>query len=342
LRDKQIDLLRFVGLSFLILGHVEPPGWIFQLRNFNVPLLVMASAMIVAKVTLKDTYLNYIWKRIKRLAFPAWIFLTFYFLFLWLTGIAPKNLTAQHIWDNYTFSNAGGFMWIIRIFLLVALVAPLIYQINQKVRSNTSYLRLLGLAYIVYEGLIYLLDLCPEGLWTDFTVSFIGYTLGYGLVFALGLRLARLTAKEMWTIGGLSFCIFGVLMTAYYLTEGRLVQTQEHKYPPSAYYLSYALAASFATWGCAKYVCDFLSKYSWLERGVMFIAQNTLWIYLWHTIFIYITYRMPGYNFLTKYLVVYSLSALAAFVQINAIHKWILPRISSESARKNIKLIFTG
>jgi hypothetical protein len=341
-RNKQIDLLRFIGLSFLILGHVEPSGWLFQLRNFNVPLVIMASAMALTQVSLKENYWHYVWKRINRLVFPVWIFLTFYFLFLWITGLDPKKLTAQNIWDNYTLSNAGGFMWIIRIFLLVALSAPFTYQLSQKIQSNKTYLGILLLAYILYEGLLYLLNLCPDDLWKDYIVSFVGYALGYGLVFALGLRLSKLTTKELWLVGEILLFVFAALCAILYVHEGHLVSTQAYKYPPSAYYLSYAIVASLVTWWCSKCLCEYLSKFPRAEGVVMFSAQNSLWIYLWHTIFLLITYRMHHQIFLAKYFVVYSLAILTVFVQVTIIHKWILPSMNDEKARKEIRTLLTG
>jgi hypothetical protein len=342
LRDKQIDLLRFIGLSFLILGHVEPPGWLFQLRNFNVPLVVMASAMALTQAHLKENYLSYVWKRIKRLAFPVWLFLTLYFLFISITGLVANQLTGQNIWDNYTLSNAGGFMWIIRIFLLVALTAPFTYQISQKIQSNKLYLILLLLVYVCYEGLLYLVNSYPDNAWKTFIEEFVCYGVAYGVIYALGLRLAKLTVKELWLVGGLSFCVFAALCGILYYYEGHLVSTQGYKYPPSAYYVSYAIATSIVIYKCAKFICGALSRLPWVEGVVMFIAQNSLWIYLWHTLFLLITYRMNHQGFLAKYFVVYAISALAVFLQVTIIRKWILPRISNEAARKNVKAILTG
>jgi fucose 4-O-acetylase-like acetyltransferase len=341
-RDKQIDLLRFIGLSFLILGHVEPPGWLFQLRNFNVPLVVMASAMAMTHAHLTGEYFDYVWKRLRRLAFPAWLFLTLYFPFLWLTGLAPKLLTPLNIWNNYSFSNDGGFMWIIRIFLLVALTAPFVYKLDQKVRSNKLYLGSLLLAYVLYEGLLYFLNACPSSIWVDYTIGFIGYAIGYGLVYALGLRLARLTSGEVWLVGGFSLFVFIVLGVIYYFTQGHVVSTQHYKYPPQAYYVSYALAVSMVLYKYVKFMCACLSRWPWAEWVVMFTGQNTLWVYLWHTIFLFIGYRMPDQGFLVRYLIVYSLSVLTVYLQVTAVRTWLLPQIASESARKDVKALLTG
>lgn len=42
-RDLYIDFLRFIGISLIILAHVEAPSGITQFRSFDVPLMVFSS-----------------------------------------------------------------------------------------------------------------------------------------------------------------------------------------------------------------------------------------------------------------------------------------------------------
>ena len=37
-RDLYIDFLRFIGISLIILAHVEAPSGITQFRSFDVPV----------------------------------------------------------------------------------------------------------------------------------------------------------------------------------------------------------------------------------------------------------------------------------------------------------------
>ncbi len=303
----------------------------------------MASAMAIAHSShLKEPYWSFVYKRTKRLLLPVWIFLTFYFVFLWITGLDPKKLTVQNIWDNYTLANSGGFMWIFRVFLLVALTAPFIHQINSKIRSNKNYLGLFLSFYILYEGFLYCVDQSPHWAGTFFIESFVCYALGYSLIFALGMRLSQLTSKERWLLGGLAFIVFAILCAFHYHDKGHFVQTQQYKYPPSAYYVSYAIAACLVTWWASQFICNALSKLRWLEGIIMFIAQNSMWVYLWHTIFLLIAYRLYDQHYLIQYGIVYGLSALTVFAQVKAVQKWVLPRISNEATRKDVRVIFSG
>lgn len=44
-RDLYIDFLRFIGISLIILAHVEAPSGITQFRSFDVPLMVFVSGL---------------------------------------------------------------------------------------------------------------------------------------------------------------------------------------------------------------------------------------------------------------------------------------------------------
>ena len=89
MRDKKIDLLRFIGLMMIILAHTVPPKFLAQVRNFDVPLMVFVSAVTFSKFQKKETYFSYLYKRLKRLVLPVWVFLTFYFI--WLFVLNPSS-----------------------------------------------------------------------------------------------------------------------------------------------------------------------------------------------------------------------------------------------------------
>lgn len=45
-RLKNIDVLKFIGLFCIILAHGFPPNIIFQIRNFDVVLMIMISTYL--------------------------------------------------------------------------------------------------------------------------------------------------------------------------------------------------------------------------------------------------------------------------------------------------------
>src|ERR1035437_5304545 len=79
-RDTSLDVLRAIGLLLIILAHVLPPEPIFQLRNIDVPLMMLVSGAVFGLSSgANKSYLSYLVSRIRRLVLPTWIFLTIFF-----------------------------------------------------------------------------------------------------------------------------------------------------------------------------------------------------------------------------------------------------------------------
>jgi fucose 4-O-acetylase-like acetyltransferase len=47
-RDIRLDILKTIEILCIILAHSQPPLWIYQVRNFDVPLMVMVSGTLFA------------------------------------------------------------------------------------------------------------------------------------------------------------------------------------------------------------------------------------------------------------------------------------------------------
>ncbi|MDY7013155.1 MAG: hypothetical protein SVX43_06045 [Cyanobacteriota bacterium] len=45
-RDIRLDVLKTIGIILIILAHTNPPIWIHQIRNFDVPLMVLLSGTL--------------------------------------------------------------------------------------------------------------------------------------------------------------------------------------------------------------------------------------------------------------------------------------------------------
>lgn len=137
-RDHSIDILRCIGMLFIIVCHVGPPSVIFNLRNFDVTMLVFASGLSFAVADrnyLEDgkTYLRYLIKRLKRLLIPTWLFLSAYFLIFNLAKlIFPDkdiSFSKSDYLQAYSLVSVEGYVWIIRIYILMAVISPLLYYL---------------------------------------------------------------------------------------------------------------------------------------------------------------------------------------------------------------------
>lgn len=65
------------------------------------------------------------------------------------------------------------------------------------------------------------------------------YTLGYGLISAIGIRLKKFTKKEIKIL----IYIFSILLFTL-MVKNSFALTNIAKYPPTMYYISYALVSS--------------------------------------------------------------------------------------------------
>ena len=327
MRDEKIDIMRFVGLAMIILAHIGAPPLIWQLRNFDVPLMVLVSGLSLGFCATGQSYAAYVWKRIKRLVFPVWIFLTAYFLLIYTTGYPIQLSNAESIPRSYLL--LSGYSWIIRVFVLVALVAPVLWRWNYQIRSHTRYWSLLGAVYLGYELLRYATIGSGAGEIFESTVL---YLIPYALVFAVGLRLPELSRNQVLraTVG--LFVICSAVGVALYAVSGKFIFTQEFKYPPSLYYLSYALGMSGVVWLTADALLVTIKRLG-LLKPVLFVAQNSMWIYLWHMPFVDM-FHLPFY---IRYPCVFASASLATLVQVKCVNQMRSPNVSNASKTNSFR-----
>ncbi len=337
-RDDRIDILRFIGLAMIILAHVEPPNLLFQLRNFDVPLMVLISGMSFGlSYNDKENYIHYIWKRIKRLVFPVWIFLTIFFSVSFLIVPGIFYLDTGTVIQSYIFINGIGYVWIIRVFLLVAITAPFIYLYNKKESSNIKFIFKLLIFMFIFEVFRHISAPYLKNEYLYFISQCTHYVIPYSIIFALGLRLNTLSKKEIKYLALVFIVIFIALAILLIIKRGGYISTQQFKYPPSIYYLSYAIFFTLILLlniNSIKSMLDFLK----LTKISLFIAKNSIWVYLWHIPLVLFIEA----NFIIKFIIAMVISTLITYTQINIVEKFILNRIESQKLKKNIKTVLTG
>lgn len=130
-RNADYDLLRFIGISCIILAHVGVNSLIFQIRNFDVPFMVLLSGISYANFSSNNylSYIEYVKYRFIRLVMPAWIFLIFYDAVIYVhSGQLPGRLELMKQIGLIGGTDIG--IWIIRIFFSMAIIAPFAYSLN--------------------------------------------------------------------------------------------------------------------------------------------------------------------------------------------------------------------
>ena len=303
-RDTSIDLMRFIGLTMIILAHIglsRSTSPLFQFRSFDVPLMVFTSGLAFAG---KQTgpYLSFIFKRTLRLIVPVFIFVSAYILLNpvlsdlgWVDEYTGKVIRGTYM---LRLNPSIGYVWVIRVFLIVMLLTPLLLWLDRRIGKNWACLALVGVFVAVQQGLAMWLKPSENILIKDWAL----YVFGYSAVFLLGLRVKNMSKRSLAGVTALLAIL--VAGTAVYMNHeyGTIMRLQATKYPPQLYYLLWGMCMSCLLWltsGLWKLVLD--------NSLFTFIGRNTIWIYLWHIPFVNIVVGGPfdHWHPVLKYVFVY-------------------------------------
>lgn len=344
-RNISLDLLKVIGLLCIILAHSNPPAIIVQIRNFDVPLMVMVSGILFSLTTKSDfSILSYIKKRIPRLILPVWIYFAFFFAssFIGLTMILhkPYPFSLDKVLGTFMLAEGIGYVWIIRVFILIAIVSPFMLKIEKKLNNNSILFVFLVLLYSFYEVLIYLTKNIHIPEFLNLTVFYI---LPYFCIFGLGFLISKLSDKKNLLLAGSFLLAFIAIAIFEFAKTGHFVLTQEFKYPPLLYYISYAMFVSVSLYLISKQIS--LPNNPFIRNKIAFISDSTMWIYLWHTYFIFIWRYMvlnyvhfkSSYLFLAEFVFLLTFGILFTYLQ----KKWVSKLLLIENLSPSIKNFLT-
>ena len=303
MRDNNIDLLRFIGLSLVILAHVSPPPILLNIRCFDVPLMVLVSGMTCYGRS-ADFSFSYLVRRFTRLVFPVWIFLTLYFamiLGLEVVGI-DSGLTLKHVVGSYLLWEGIGYVWIIRVFLMMALITPLLISLNNAIKRTVVFVSVFCAALLIF------LFVTAEhiGYNTELIINGLYYIIGYGFLFWLGIRVKDLTQKASLVLVTIMLLAFAVLCCLNPTIKGWniFLHINDYKYPPTNVFVVYGIIISILL-----YMLVSLRKKTILNPLVSFISRNSIWIYLWHIPIVSLMVKM---DFLSSWMIKYAIAYVGA------------------------------
>ena len=199
-RDYKIDILRFIAIICIILSHTKPPETIFLLRNFDVTLMVMimGASFYLSNNNKNINYRNYIINRFYRLIVSTWIFLFIFFIAFYIISLLTnteyrfglKSILESYLLIERTGYKGIGYVWIMSVFFLIAILNPIILYISNKIKYNRNYFIGLILIYILYLGLISInskLSGVIKLIFENIIISLIGW----GLIGSIGIRLKK-------------------------------------------------------------------------------------------------------------------------------------------------------
>lgn len=321
-RKYYLDFLKAIGLFGIIFAHVEPPGLIMMARSFDVPLMVLISAILANQSFAKKdlNVITYFISRIKRLVIPTWIFLSFYFI---VQAIFNNTYSIKYYINSFLLTRYGiGYVWIVLIYLYCALVIPLFhYTKNKKILFSLTVV-----VYIIYE-FAYFYNIGTDN---KFLMSTVYYIIPYATLTAIGFHYDSMSKKLKIFICTVSFATFISIAIYLYIKTGELVSVSHYKYPPVLYYIAYALFCSFFL----LLICDKKENKLFKNKLIVFISSHSFWIYLWHifylTLYKYFCQDIYNLNFwILKFIIILTTSTLTV---------WVQNKIVDICERKNQKL----
>ena len=139
-REQYYDFLRGFGMLLIILAHIQSPAIVHQIRCFDVPLQLFVSGLCMAGGNIPHSFLEYlafVKRRTARLVIPVFIFMPLYFIVLYVLSLVgfdsvPSYTPSEKIGTLLFFDKPSiGYMWIIRVQLLIMLISPLLIILSR-------------------------------------------------------------------------------------------------------------------------------------------------------------------------------------------------------------------
>ena len=321
-RDGRIDNLKCLAILSVIWAHTSIPSLVMHYRTYDVVLLFLLSGMSLflsrqhssSAGKEKESLGSYIWVRIRKLLLPAYAVITVsYFTIVVLCFLFHQEqlFPLQKYLLAILLTNRGlGFVWIIKIFLLAALLSPWFCSISAKIRNDGTFLILIvggllmqmllcmGTACLVRNGIPFFLQVILE--------DYIAGCFGYLVVYAAGIRLIQSKPFCRYLLAA-SLLLFLIMQLQY-----QSFCPNSAKYPPNLYYLSYGLLVSSILWMVIP---------SRSCRFTEWVGKRSYDIYLFHILFYYIA----PFISIRKWQICYPYLLLGAFLLT-----WIWPAVADK------------
>lgn len=306
-----LDFLKVIGLMCLFLAHANAPQYLQQIRNFDVPLMIFIS-MILARQSYQrcNDVKTYYSKRICRLVFPTWIFLCMFWLCMSIIGKFPGVLTIIKSFVFQRDSGLAGYVWVIWIYIICALVTPIL----TKIRLTSKNIWLYILIWLIYEILASQHNLIENrGMYyTFFSV------IPYSLFALLVVNYDEFSKKQKLVVISSIVLMFSIFAISLGVINRRWIQTSEYKYPARLYYFCYAFPICVALYE----TCKKRTSNLFMNPLISFVSRNTLWIYLWHIIYVSMfTYFIVLNNWILRWLATMICSVVTVYVQVICVNK---------------------
>lgn len=278
-RDHKLDIMRAIGILLVILAHMGIPELVLNLRTFDVVMLVMISGMSYAYRPSKE-YRLYMWKRIKKLVIPTYLIITLVgalsFVVCYILD-RSQIYSVQDILKSYMFLDGMPYIWITKVYIMIALISPMLYKCVKEIRFNRVVILLLISLYIVYEISIYAF----YGKGIIIYDEYLSYIIPYSLIIIVGMRIV--SNERFLKDISITCLIMFILIQTIGVHKGIGFSPNDFKYPATYYFLIYGLLVSLTIYMYVPnkqiYILSWISKNSfsiYLVHIIVLMGVNTV------------------------------------------------------------------
>ena len=275
-RDYAVDIIKTLGTLLIVLSHVWPSKML-GFRSVAPCIMVFASGMTFRYQgsTSKD-YIRYVYKKFRRLVMPTWVFVVIYYTISAFGAQFSEGWAFSRKDIILSFLMIGGLkqLWFVRVIVILAILAPVLSIIAHSAFFEKYWGVVIPILLFMNEIFAFGCEMssAPE-LVKGFFKGLVVYTIGYGVLYILPQLLNN---ENRWKLTLL--CAF--LFLAVWVIEG-FTAPDDYKYPPQALYILYGSSVSLLLYNILR---KRLLGERMINKAVVWISSNSLWIYFWHMV----------------------------------------------------------
>lgn len=284
-RDENIDVLKGLGIIFIVLGHTSFPFSKF-LYLFHVVIFIMASGYFWndKKITTLRDLKNFIFSRIKKLYIP-YVICNSICLILnnFLININIFNINNHSyftfkdviigIVKTILFNNETelfGAMWFLRLLFMITVLFAIIEFILNKFCSKYKNIIQIFIS-IIFLSFGYYISKNQINLKLVDSAMFMCYSM-----FVLSTYLKKLEIKKLNNLFILVLSFLGLIILNKY---GR-IEMSMNIYTNILYFVVVSILGWFFTYSLSYY----LSKIKYIKNILKYIGENSIYILIYHFI----------------------------------------------------------
>ena len=281
-RDNDLDIYRGCSMIYItcflhnFYGVQKIDTIPTSMLLITMPIVFFISGASYSLASSKS-YMLYLWRRIKRIVFPYYIYVTiitatYYLYFCVIKGHNSMAFCREFIDNGYYNIFSGklfdfNHLWFIPPYLVIALLLPALYYIKQHIPRY-------GIYAIAILSLV-ILTIYPNEIWCYAAFAFVG--LYYKQTFpANRYVLAVIMACAML------WCVW----------QGYSLNMQDNKFPPNIMFFSYCgvVVALLLPW--IGRLCHLVYRWRFLQYYIDQYARLGLTVYLYHGINVLLLQRL--------------------------------------------------